>query len=322
MPSSAPLVSLVVPCYNESTILADSAAQLLDKLRQLINDGAAAPDSFILLVNDGSTDSTWEIIADLHARNPGQVRGLKLAANRGHQNALLAGLLQAAEWSDLTISLDADLQDDIAVLDLFLQEYARGSDIVYGVRSDRSSDSFFKRFSAEAFYKLLAAMGVKTVYNHADYRLMSRRAVLALAEYREVNLYLRGIIPLLGYKQSVVTYQRLPTSRPTHYPLKKMLALAWNGITSFSVKPIQLISTLGAATTALSLLLLLRFLFVKIFTDQAVPGWTSMVVTVTFFGGIQLLSIGVIGEYIAKIYLEVKHRPRFSVEALLGGKPS
>ncbi len=307
---------LVVPCYNEESILENSASQLLAKLASLRESHLAGAGSFILFVDDGSKDRTWEIIAKLHADHPAEVSGLKLAANRGHQNALLSGLLAAGKEADAIISLDADLQDDIDVLDQFMREYLAGCDIVYGVRSDRSSDSFFKRFSAESFYRLLSVMGVKTVFNHADFRLMSRRAIEALSAYGEVNLYLRGLVPLLGYRQSIVLYKRKKADRPTHYPLTKMLLLAWDGITSFSTRPIRLISAMGAVALLVCALMMVRIFYVKFF-GHTVDGWTSLMAVVLFLGGIQLLAIGVIGEYIAKTYLEVKHRPRFQIEQRL-----
>jgi glycosyltransferase involved in cell wall biosynthesis len=309
-------VCLVVPCYNEATILADTVNQLQQKLGELIELGLATADSMMLLVDDGSSDDTWKLISAAHAKTPGQVFGLKLACNQGHQAALLAGLLQARHEAEITISLDADLQDDIGVLKDFLEEYYRGSDIVYGVRSDRSQDSFFKRFTAENFYRFQHMLGVKTIYNHADFRLMSRRAVDALAQYREVNLYLRGLVPLIGFRQSIVLYQRKATSRPTHYPLTKMLRLAWDGITSFSVRPIRLITVVGFLMFLLSMALLVYFLFVKFF-GYTVEGWTSLIFVTLLLGGIQLLSIGIIGEYIAKTYIEVKARPRFTVQEYL-----
>jgi len=312
-------ICIVVPCYNEEVILRHSAEQLLAKLDSLVGQKLILPESFLLFVDDGSKDRTWEIISQLKIEHPLQVSGLKLAANRGHQNALLAGLLNAKDHADAAISIDADLQDDIDVIDQFIQEFYQGNDIVYGVRSDRTSDSFFKRFTAESFYKLMEFLGVKTVYNHADFRLMSRRALRALAEYQEVNVYLRGMVPLLGYRQSIVLYKRKKADRPTKYSLGKMLFLAWDGITSFSVRPIRLISLLGIVTLLFCMLMLLRIMYVKFF-GYTVDGWTSIVALMLLFGGIQLLSIGVIGEYIAKTYVEVKHRPRFNIETDLQEK--
>jgi len=312
-------ICIVVPCYNEEVILRHSAELLLAKLDSLLEQKLILPESFLLFVDDGSRDRTWEIISQLKIEHPVQVSGLKLAANRGHQNALLAGLLNAKDHADAAISIDADLQDDIDVIDQFIQEFYQGNDIVYGVRSDRTSDSFFKRFTAESFYKLMEFLGVKTVYNHADFRLMSQRSLRALAEYQEVNVYLRGMVPLLGCLQSIVLYKRKKADRPTKYSLGKMLFLAWDGITSFSVRPIRLISLLGIVTLLFCMLMLLRIMYVKFF-GYTVDGWTSIVALMLLFGGIQLLSIGVIGEYIAKTYVEVKHRPRFNIETDLQEK--
>jgi len=312
-------ICIVVPCYNEEIILRHSAELLLAKLDSLLEQKLILPDSFLLFVDDGSKDRTWEIISQLGNEHPQQISGLKLAANRGHQNALLAGLLNAKDHADAAISIDADLQDDIDVIDQFIKEFYAGNDIVYGVRSDRTTDSFFKRFTAESFYKLMDFLGVKTVYNHADFRLMSQRTLQALSEYHEVNIYLRGMVPLLGYRQSIVLYKRKKADRPTKYSLGKMLFLAWDGITSFSVRPIRLISLLGIITLLFCMLMLLRIMYVKFF-GYTVDGWTSIVALMLLFGGIQLLSIGVIGEYIAKTYVEVKHRPRFNIETDLQEK--
>ena len=310
---------LVVPCYNEESILRDSAHKMAEKLTELKELNIIDRYSSVLLVNDGSQDQTWKIISQLHQEAPQTFMGLKLSANRGHQNALLAGLLEARQLADVTISLDADLQDDLDAINEFMSEYYRGSDIVYGVRSDRSSDSFLKRCTAESFYKFMHHLGVKTIYNHADFRLMSRRALDALAQYKEVNLYLRGLIPLLGYRQSIVLYQRKSTDRPTHYTLGKMLLLAWDGITSFSVRPIRLISILGGVALFWMLILILKVLYDKFF-GNTVAGWTSLSIIVLLFSGMQLLAIGVIGEDIAKTYMEVKRRPRFNIEEKLTGE--
>ncbi len=309
---SPAVLYLVVPCYNEEAILADSASKLAARLRELVKKFGLAAASRVLFVDDGSSDATWAIIKGLIATDE-IFCGLKLAANRGHQNALLAGLLKAREFADATISLDADLQDDIAVLDEFVSAYLGGDDVVYGVRSDRSSDSWFKRNSALAFYRVLELLGCRIVYNHADFRLMSRRALDALAEYREVNLFLRGLVPLIGFRHSNVYYRRLPCARETHYPLSKMLFLAWDGVTSFSIRPIRLITVLGFGMFAFSAVMLLVYLYAY-WMKRTVPGWTSLVFVSLLLGGIQLFSLGVIGEYIGKIYMEVKHRPRFVTE--------
>ena len=312
MSNKPPVIALVVPCYNESSILEASARILSSKLDDMAASGLIAASSAALFVDDGSSDGTWEIISRLHGERPGRFLGIRLAANRGHQAALLAGLMESRKFAEASISLDADLQDDIDVLPQFVKEYLDGHDIVYGVRSDRSSDTFLKRTSAQSFYRILAWMGVKTVYNHADFRLMSARALDALSEYREVNLYLRGLVPLIGFRQAIVTYSRKATSRPTHYPLAKMLLLAWDGITSFSVRPIRLI-TLGGLAVLFVCLAILGYVLYSKFFGYTVAGWTSLTVIVLLFSGIQLVSIGVIGEYIAKTYMEVKQRPRYLI---------
>ncbi|MBP5586650.1 MAG: glycosyltransferase family 2 protein [Lentisphaeria bacterium] len=316
MSNQAAVIALVVPCYNESAILEQSARTLSAKLDEMAASGQVDASSMILMADDGSTDDTWEIISRLHAERPDRFYGIRLAANRGHQAALLAALMESRKFAEAAISLDADLQDDIDVLPQFVAEYRSGHDIVYGVRSDRSSDTFLKRTTAQGFYRLLGWMGVKTIYNHADFRLMSRRALDALSEYREVNLYLRGLVPLIGFRQAIVTYSRKPASRPTHYPLAKMLLLAWDGITSFSVRPIRIITLAGLVALLVCVAMLLYVLHSKFF-GYTVAGWTSLTVVVLLFSGIQLVSIGVIGEYIAKTYMEVKHRPRYLVSERL-----
>ncbi len=317
MPLKPNKLCLVIPCYNEESILQDTIQQLLALLQELIKDNLASEDSCMLLVNDGSMDKTWDIIEKASKEHLGKVLGASLAANRGHQAALLAGLTEASEISDVTVSLDADLQDDINVIKDFLREYHNGNDIVYGVRNDRSSDSLFKRLTAESFYKLMKWLGVKTIYNHADFRLMSKQAVKALLDYSEVNLYLRGLVPILGFRQAIVFYKRKPTERPTHYPLSKMLLLAWEGITSFSIRPIRAITVLGAIMMGICFLLLLYILYSK-FVGFTVAGWTSLAAVTLLLGSFQLLSVGIIGEYIAKIYLEVKRRPRFLIQKKTG----
>ena len=309
----APKVYLTVPCYNEASILRDSMRTLLAKLDTLQAAGLASAESAVLCIDDGSADDTWAIIADAHRQAPERVLGIKLAANCGHQKALLAGLMKAKDEADCAISIDADLQDDIGVLDDFLREYRLGVDIVYGVRSDRSSDSFFKRASAEFFYRILSFLGVKSIFNHADYRLMSKRSLNILSQYKETNLYIRGIIPLIGFKHSIVLYKRKPTERPTHYSFLKMLQLALDGVTSFSIKPLRFIFTLGVLMFFVSLFLLGYAGYVKLY-GNTVPGWTSLMFTVLFLGGIQLFCIGIVGEYIGKIYSEVKERPRYIIE--------
>ncbi|MBN1042669.1 glycosyltransferase [Clostridium botulinum] len=303
---------LVIPCYNEEAVLLETAKRLLVKMNSMIDKNFITNDSKILFVNDGSKDKTWTIIEDLHSQNP-IFSGVNLSRNKGHQNALLAGLMTAKDYADITISLDADLQDDIEVIDKFVEEYYSGSDVVYGVRSSRKTDTFFKRTTALGFYKFMNALGVDVMYNHADYRLMSKRALDGLSQFKEVNLFLRGIVPLIGYKYSVVEYERHERfAGESKYPLKKMLAFALDGITSFSIKPIRIITGLGFFIFFVSFIALIYSLIVK-FLGKTVTGWTSLTLSIWMLGGIQLLSLGVIGEYIGKIYNETKQRPRFIV---------
>ena len=307
---------LVIPCYNEEAVLPETARQLLNKMNSMFERGMISRESKIMFVNDGSKDKTWEIIEELHASNP-IYSGVKLSRNKGHQNALLAGLMTAKDKADMAISLDADLQDDVDVIDQMVEKYYEGNDIVYGVRSARKTDTFFKKFTAQGFYKLMQAMGVEIVYNHADYRLMSRRALEGLAQFKEVNLFLRGIVPLIGYKSDIVTYERHERfAGESKYPLKKMLAFATDGITSFSIKPIRLITSCGILIFAVSILMLLYFLAVH-FMGRTVAGWTSMIISIWAIGGLQLLAIGIVGEYIGKIYLETKERPKYIIETVL-----
>ncbi|MGI6262021.1 MAG: glycosyltransferase family 2 protein [Acutalibacteraceae bacterium] len=309
-------VYLVVPCYNEEAVLPETAKRLQEKLRGMIDSGRAAADSRILFVNDGSKDNTWQLIEQLHEQSE-LVCGLKLSRNRGHQNALLAGLMAAKENAACAISLDADLQDDIEVLDEFMDKFLDGCDVVYGVRKKRETDTFFKRTTAQGFYKVMKSMGVDVVYNHADYRLMSRRALEGLAEYKEVNLFLRGIVPLIGYRSDYVYYDRHERfAGESKYPLKKMLSFAMDGITSFSVKPLKLISNLGILVSVLSVLGLLYALIAKL-CGAAVQGWTAIVASIWLLGGLQMLCLGVVGTYVGKIYSEVKARPRYVVEEFL-----
>ena len=304
---------LVIPCYNEEEVLRETSKRLLEKVNKMIDDEQISSNSKILFVNDGSKDRTWDIIEELHDSNS-IFSGVNLSRNRGHQNALLAGLMTAKEYADMVISLDADLQDDIDVIEKFVEEYYSGSDVVYGVRSSRKTDTFFKRTTALGFYKLMNKLGVNVVYNHADYRLMSKRALEGLAEFKEVNLFLRGIVPLIGYKYSIVEYERHERfAGESKYPLKKMLAFAIDGITSFSIKPIRLISVLGFGIFFISVIALIYSLVVK-FLGKTEIGWTSLVISIWMIGGIQLLSLGVIGEYIGKIYNETKARPRYIIK--------
>lgn len=307
---------LVVPCYNEEAVLPETARQLEGTLQAMIADGHCGENSRILFVNDGSKDRTWAIIEDLHRTQP-HVCGLSLSRNRGHQNALLAGLMFARAHADCAISLDADLQDDIGVLPEFLAKYHDGCDIVYGVRKKRETDTVFKRTTAQGFYKFMQLMGVDVVYNHADYRLMSRRALDGLSEYSEVNLFLRGIVPLIGYRSDYVYYDRHERfAGESKYPLKKMLSFAVDGITSFSVKPLKIISNLGLLISLLSIFGLLYALISKL-CGAAVSGWTAIVASIWLLGGVQLLCLGVVGTYIGKIYSEVKARPRYRIDQTL-----
>ena len=305
-----PKLIIVIPCYNEESTLPVSSPLFADELAGLVAAGKVSADSCILLVDDGSSDNTWKAIGELAAGDPRFI-GIRQSRNRGHQYALWAGLMEARELGcDATITIDCDGQDDIHAMSAMIDEFAKGSEVVYGVRSDRSSDTFFKRFTAEGFYRLQAAMGVETVYNHADYRLLSSRVLDALAQYREVNLYLRGMIPLVGFKSSKVFYSRKERlAGSSHYPLMKMLGFAADGITSLSIKPIRLITLFGAVVSLFSFFMGVWSL-VSWIRGTVVPGWTSEVLCVCFLGGIQLLSLGVIGEYIGKLYLEVKRRPR------------
>ena len=310
------ILYLVIPCYNEEAVLHETAKQLLAKMNSMFDRGMISRESKIMFVNDGSRDRTWEIIKELHESNP-IYSGVKLSRNKGHQNALLAGLMTAKEKADMAISLDADLQDDVDVIDQMVEKYYEGNDVVYGVRSARDTDTFFKKFTAEGFYKIMQAMGVEIVFNHADYRLMSRRALEGLSEFREVNLFLRGIVPLIGYKSDIVTYERHERfAGESKYPLKKMLAFATDCITSFSIKPIRMITTCGFLIFAISILMLLYFLVVH-FMGRTVHGWTSTIVSIWAIGGLQLLAIGIVGEYIGKIYLETKARPKYIIETVL-----
>ena len=307
---------LVIPCYNEEEMLPITAKALMQKMDRLISERKIASDSKVMFVDDGSKDRTWEIIEKLHSLNR-MFTGVKLSRNKGHQNALLAGLKTAKNYADILISMDADLQDDINAIDGFLEKRAEGCDIVYGVRSSREKDTAFKRGTAQAYYKLLAKLGVEITYNHADYRLMSKRAVEALAQFKEVNLFLRGLVPMVGFKSDIVTYVRNERQAgESKYPLKKMIAFAVEGITSLSVKPIRLITALGLLVFVVSIAMLIYF-FVIWCLGKTVAGWTTTVVSVWALGGLQLLAIGVIGEYIGKIYLETKERPKFIVETNL-----
>lgn len=307
---------LVVPCYNEEEVLLDTSKKLKNKMNSLIDGQQITPESRIVFVNDGSRDKTWDIISQLHEEDR-IFQGIKLSRNKGHQNALLAGLMTVKDRCDMTVSLDADLQDDINAIDEMVIKFEEGCDVVYGVRSARETDTFFKKFTAEGFYKMIKFMGADIVFNHADYRLMSSRALEGLSQFKEVNLFLRGIVPMVGYKSDSVYYDRKERlAGESKYPLKKMLSFAWEGITSLSTKPIKLITGLGGLIFVISILMLI-YAFISHFSGSAVPGWTSTMLSVWAIGGLQLLAIGIIGEYIGKIYLETKERPKYIVEKYL-----
>nr|WP_225908185.1 glycosyltransferase family 2 protein [Hyphomonas sediminis] len=308
----APTLCVVVPCYNEKEVLAESAARLTSALESLVSANLVHANSFILFVDDGSKDETWALIEGVASRFE-RAEGLKLSRNRGHQNAVFAGLMEAS--ADVFVSIDADLQDDISVIEKMVREHIDNKvDIVYGVRADRSSDTRFKRFTAEAYYRILSVMGVEVVFNHADFRLMSARTVRALGSYREVHLFLRGLVPLIGFKTATVEYDRSERfAGESKYPLRKMLSLAWEGITSFSARPLRMIFLAGASVSFLSFIAAIVAIFASI-SGATIAGWTSIMVMVAFLGGIQLLSIGLIGEYIGKIYIEIKDRPRYFVD--------
>ncbi|MGE0114140.1 MAG: glycosyltransferase family 2 protein [Steroidobacteraceae bacterium] len=310
-----PQLVIVVPCYNEAEVLPETTRRLVALLDKLIAAGRIADASHVVYVDDGSSDATWQLIRDFNAANT-RIKGVKLSANRGHQIALMAGLFSAE--GDVIVSIDADLQDDVAAIEAMLSAHESGHEVVYGVRKQRSADTFFKRSSAETYYKLLGLLGVKVVFNHADYRLMSRRAIEALKQYGEVNLFLRGIVPLIGFRSTAVYYDRAGRfAGESKYPLKKMLMLAFDGITSFTAFPLRMISFMGFLVSMISLAMILWVLWIKFFTTAALPGWASSVIPIYFLGGIQLLSIGVLGEYVARIYFETKRRPRYFIEEQL-----
>ena len=309
---SRPILWIVIPCYNEEDVLPITAPMFLEQIQTMISKEKISAKSRILFVNDGSKDSTWDIICKL-AQDDEHYIGISQSRNRGHQNAVLAGLMEAKDVCDITISIDCDGQDDITVMERMVDEYLAGAEVVYGVRSKRDTDTFFKRFTAESFYKLLDKMGVETVYNHADYRLISARVLQEFAGFQEVNIFLRGMIPLVGYKSTTVYYERHERiAGESHYPLSKMLAIAVDGITSLSVRPISIITGAGCVVSLIGFVGIIWAIITAIL-GNAVPGWASIVCIVCFLGGIQLLSLGVIGEYIGKIYLESKHRPRYII---------
>lgn len=312
MRSNKPVLYIVIPCYNEEKVLPITSTMFLDKINELVNLGKISNDSRIMFVNDGSKDKTWEIICDLANKDEHYI-GISQSRNRGHQNAVLAGLMEAKDQCDITISIDCDGQDDINAMNKMVDEYLDGCEVVYGVRSKRDTDTFFKRFTAEGFYHLMNWMGAEVVFNHADYRLISSRVLQEFANFKEVNIFLRGMIPLVGFKSTSVYYERHERiAGESHYPLKKMLALAFDGITSLSVKPIRMITGLGLVVTIISFLLVIWAVVGKI-QGSTVSGWSSTISIICFLGGVQLLSLGIIGEYIGKIYLETKARPRYII---------
>ena len=312
MNRTQPILYIVIPCYNEQEVLPITAPLFLQKISDLSADGKISPDSRILFVNDGSKDKTWEIIHTLAAADEHYL-GIIQSRNRGHQNAVLAGLMEAKSRCDITISIDCDGQDDINAMDGMVDAYREGCDVVYGVRSKRDTDTFFKRFTAESFYKLLNAMGAEVVYNHADYRLLSSRVLEEFAKFKEVNLFLRGMVPLVGFKSTCVTYERHERiAGESHYPLSKMLSLAFDGITSLSIKPIRFITGFGVFVALVSFIGVI-WAIVEALLGATVSGWASMTSIICFVSGVQLICLGVIGEYIGKIYMETKHRPRYII---------
>ena len=311
------ILYIIIPCYNEEKVLPITSGMFLQKLQSLVNQEIISDKSRIMFVNDGSKDRSWEIICEL-ANSDEHYIGISQSRNRGHQNAVLAGLMEAKDNCDITISIDCDGQDDINAMDKMVDEYLNGCEIVYGVRSSRQTDTFFKRFTAQGFYKLLNAMGAEVVYNHADYRLVSSKVLNEFENFKEVNLFLRGMFPLVGFKSTSVYYERHERiAGESHYPLRKMLALAFDGITSLSVKPIRIITGLGITIAMLSFIGVIWSIVMAIL-GKTVTGWASMVCIVSFIGGIQLICVGVIGEYIGKIYMEVKHRPRYIISERTG----
>ena len=314
-----PILYIVVPCYNEEEVLYETTKRLKVKLKEIIKSKKVSNQSRVMYVNDGSKDKTWDIIKEIN-NNEELFTGISLSRNRGHQNALLAGLLTAKDYADVVISMDADLQDDIDAIEKMIDKYHEGNDIVYGARSTRKKDSFFKRFTAETFYKLMKYLGVDCVYNHADYRLTSKKVLDEFSNFKEVNLFLRGMFPLVGFKSDIVYYERNERyAGNSKYPLKKMLNFAWDGITSFSVKPLRLICILGFIILFISIAIMIYSVIRKL-TGNTVPGWTFLSISIWFIGGIQMISIGIIGEYIGKIYQETKRRPRYIISENLEEK--
>lgn len=313
-----PVVYMVVPCYNEEKVLPESSRRFREKFTDLISRGEISSLSRICFVDDGSRDRTWSLISQLHQQDP-IFSGIRLSRNRGHQNAVLCGYLTLKDRADCVISIDADLQDDINAVDQMIAKFREGNDVVYGVRSKRETDTAFKRVTAEGFYKIMNAMGTEVVFNHADYRLLSRRALEALGDYQEVNLFLRGLVPLVGFPSDVVYYERNERfAGESKYPMKKMLEFAWQGITSMSIRPIKMITAMGVLMFLLSICMMSYFLL-RHFTGHTVEGWSSIVVSIWAIGGLQMLAIGIVGEYVGKTYLESKRRPRFHVQTILDG---
>lgn len=310
------ILYIVIPCYNEEAVLSETEKRLTIKLQRMIKDKLISDKSRMVFVDDGSKDKTWSMIVEMYERNP-YVIGIKSSKNRGHQNSLLEGLMTVKDDCDMVVSMDADLQDDIEVLDYFVQKYYAGCEIVYGVRSARKTDTWFKRTTAQGFYKVMEAMGVNIVYNHADYRLMSKRAIQELENFKEVNLFLRGIVPMIGFKTDIVEYERSERfAGESKYPLKKMISFALDGITSLSIKPIRFITSLGFLLFAISIILLIYY-GIGYFMGKTIQGWATLVISIWGIGGLELLAIGIIGEYIGKIYMETKERPRYIVEEYL-----
>ncbi len=310
------ILYVVVPCYNEEEVLPETQKELTKKLNRLIEKGILSEKSRIVFVNDGSKDRTWELIQKYHKENP-MISGIQLSKNRGHQAAVMAGMMTVKDLCDITITMDADLQDDIDVIDQFIEEYHNGCEIVYGVRSSRKTDTFFKRFTAESFYKMMKFLGVDIVFNHADYRLMSKKALNTLAEYKEVNLFLRGIVPMIGYKTGIVQYERKERyAGESKYPLKKMLSFAIDGVTSFSIKPIRMITGIGVIAFVACIFMII-WVIIGALQGNTVSGWATTVISIWAFGGLILIALGMIGEYIGKIYMETKARPRYTVEEFL-----
>ena len=308
---------IIIPCYNEEDVLNETAKRLHDKYRILIERNLISSKSRVVFVNDGSKDSTWSIISKLHEEEPELFSGINLAHNCGHQNAVIAGLMTVKDFCDMAITMDADLQDDINAIDTMIEKYYEGNHVVYGVRSERKTDTFFKRFTAEGFYKFMRVMGADIVYNHADFRLMSKRVLDELAGFREVNLFLRGLVPLIGFQSTSVYYERHERfAGESKYPLKKMLSFAVNGITSFSVKPLKIITSIGLIMTCVSIFAFI-WAFIGKVTGNTMQGWSSLVCSVWLIGGVQTLCLGIIGEYVGKIYAEVKQRPRYIVDEFI-----